>query len=95
MELEFALRACRELGISRATVPPTFPVAHADHLRASGIEVVVDRDLFDNRRRAKNETELRGIRNAQHACEAALEVSRDLLRRASRTAPGSRWTGSR
>jgi len=88
VELEFALRACRELGISRASVPPTFPVAHADHLRANGIEVVVDRDLFDNRRRAKNATELRGIRNAQRACEAALDVSRDLLRRATPNGAG-------
>jgi Xaa-Pro aminopeptidase len=48
----------------------------------NGIELVVDRALFDNRRRSKNETELRGIRNAQKACEAALDASRELLRRA-------------
>jgi Xaa-Pro aminopeptidase len=88
IELELALRACRELGIDRATVPPTFPVAHADHLRANGIEIVVDRDLFNNRRRSKNATELRGIRNAQRACEAALDASRDLLRRAETNGAG-------
>jgi Xaa-Pro aminopeptidase len=88
VELELALRACRELGIERATVPATFPVGHADHLRANGIEVVVDRDLFDNRRRSKNETELSGIRKAQKACEAALDVSRDLLRRAEANGSG-------
>jgi Xaa-Pro aminopeptidase len=82
IELEIALRACRELGIEQATVPPTFPVAHADHLRANGIEVVVDRDLFNNRRRAKNATELQGIRRAQRACEAALDAARELLRQA-------------
>ena len=82
IELEVALRACRELGIEQATVPPTFPVAHADHLRANGIEVVVDRDLFENRRRSKNETELIGIRRAQRACEAALDAARELLRQA-------------
>ena len=82
IELEVALRACRELGIERATVPATFPVAHADHLRANGVEIVVDRDIFDNRRRSKNETELAGIRRAQRACEAALDASRELLRRA-------------
>jgi Xaa-Pro aminopeptidase len=80
--LELAVRACRELGIERATVPESFPVGHADHLRANGIELAVDRDLFDNRRRSKNATELRGIRNAQKACEAALDASRELLRRA-------------
>src|SRR3989441_3538360 len=80
--LELAVRACRELGIERATVPESFPLGHADHLRANGMELVVDRDLFDDRRRSKNETELRGIRNAQAACEAALDASRELLRRA-------------
>jgi Xaa-Pro aminopeptidase len=83
IELEIALRACRELGLDQATVPPTFPLAHADHLRANGIEIVVGRDLFNNRRRSKNETELGGIRKAQRACEAALDASRELLRRAT------------
>jgi Xaa-Pro aminopeptidase len=82
IELEVALRACRELGIEQATVPPSFPVAHADHLRANGIEVVVDRDLFSDRRRSKNEIELQGIRRAQRACEAALDAARELLRAA-------------
>ena len=86
--LELALRACREVGIERAAVPPSFPVEHADHLRANGIELTVDRELFDNRRRSKNETELRGIRNAQKACEAALDEARDLLRRAERNGAG-------
>jgi Xaa-Pro aminopeptidase len=88
IELEVALRACRELGIEQAAVPPTFPVAHADHLRANGIEVVVDRDLFDNRRRSKNETELQGIRRAQRACEAALDAARELLRQAQPNGAG-------
>src|SRR6267142_264489 len=86
--LELAVRACRELGIDSATVPETFPVGHADHLRANGIELAVERDLFDNRRRSKNETELRGIRNAQKACEAALDASRELLRRAQPNGAG-------
>jgi Xaa-Pro aminopeptidase len=86
--LELALRACRELGIEHATVPESFPVGHADHLRANGIELSVDHDLFDNRRRSKNEAELRGIRNAQKACEAALDASRDLLRRAQPNGAG-------
>src|SRR6266542_5603875 len=88
IELELALRACRELGIERATVPPTFPVAHADHLRANGIDIVVDRDLFNNRRRSKNKTELEGIRRAQRACEAALDAARELLRQAEPNGAG-------
>ena len=88
MELELALRACRELGITQATVPASFPVGHADHLRGNGVEIVVDRDFFNDRRRSKNETELRGIRNAQRACEAALDASRELLRRAQANGTG-------
>jgi Xaa-Pro aminopeptidase len=86
--LELAVRACRKLGFERATVPESFPVGHADHLRANGIELAVERDLFDNRRRSKNETELRGIRNAQKACETALDASRELLRRAQSNGAG-------
>jgi Xaa-Pro aminopeptidase len=86
--LELPLRGCRELGISSAVVPAAFPVSHADHLRANGVELAVDRDLFNDRRRSKNETELRGIRNAQRACEAALDASRELLRRARANGAG-------
>lgn len=88
IELELGLRACRELGIESAVVPATFPVGHADHLRANGIVLSIDRDFFNDRRRSKNDVELRGIRNAQKACEAALDASRDLLRRAQTNGAG-------
>jgi Xaa-Pro aminopeptidase len=87
-ELEIALRACRELGLERPAVPPGFPVAHADYLRTNGVDVVVDRDVFDNRRRSKNETEVAGIRRAQRACEAALDAARELLRKAQPNGAG-------
>ena len=93
LDLELAVRACGELGIERATVPPSFPVEHADHLRGNGVQLAVDRELFENRRRAKNETELRGIRNAQKACEAALDAARDLLRRARPNGDGLELDG--
>src|SRR5262249_46590679 len=88
IELETAVRGCRELGIERAVVPPSFPLGHADHLRANGIDVTVERDLFNDRRRAKNATEIAGIRRAQRACEAALDASRELLRRAQPNGAG-------
>jgi Xaa-Pro aminopeptidase len=88
VDLETTVRGCRELGIESAVVPPSFPLGHADHLRANGIEVTVERDLFDNRRRAKNPTEIAGIRRAQLACEAALDASRELLRRAQPNGSG-------
>lgn len=81
-ELECYLRACNELGITEAAVPPTFPLELADHLRANGLEVHVDRELFEERRRRKNEHEVAGLRRAQKACEAALDVARDMLRTA-------------
>jgi Xaa-Pro aminopeptidase len=88
IELEVAVRGCRELGIDHAVVPPSFPLGHADHLRTNGVEVTVERDLFDNRRRAKTSTEIAGIRRAQRACEAALDASRELLRRAQANGAG-------
>ena len=82
VELELVLRACREVGITQAAVPPAFPLEKADFLRANGVELTVDRPLFANRRRAKTDRELQGIRNAQRACEAALDEARALLRAA-------------
>ena len=52
-EIESDLRACRELGLERATVPPDFPLAWADKLRGAGIELTVDAEAFDLRRRRK------------------------------------------
>jgi Xaa-Pro aminopeptidase len=82
IDVEIALRACREIGIEHAAVPASFPLELADYLRANRVELTVDYELFENRRRAKTETEIAGIRNAQKACEAALDAARDLLRRA-------------
>jgi Xaa-Pro aminopeptidase len=86
--LELYVRACHELGIVSATVPESFPLGLADHLRANGVALTVDRDLFENRRRSKTAAELQGIRKAQKACEAALDASRDLLRRAQPNGAG-------
>jgi Xaa-Pro aminopeptidase len=80
--LEVYTRACQELGVADAVVPPSFPLELADHLRANGIEVSVDRELFASRRRRKTEAEVAGLRRAQRACEAALDVGRELLRKA-------------
>jgi Xaa-Pro aminopeptidase len=82
VELEVYLRACRELGVADAAVPATFPVELADHLRANGVELRVDRELFESRRRSKNAAEVAGLRRAQRACEAALDIAREMLRNA-------------
>jgi Xaa-Pro aminopeptidase len=82
IELEVLLRAVRRFGVESASVPKTFPLEIADHLRANGIEVKADRELFVSRRRVKNEAELAGIRRAQRAAEAAMAAAGELLRAA-------------
>jgi len=82
LNAQLALRAVGSLGLKRASVPQDFPVWLADRLRAAGIELAVDQDLFDDRRRAKTEAQLAGMRRAQRAAEAAMDVCRELLRRA-------------
>jgi len=84
--LEVYTRALRELGVTEAVVPARFPLELADHLRTNGVDVRVDRDLFEDRRRSKNETEIAGLRRAQRACEAALDVARRML---SESEPGA------
>jgi Xaa-Pro aminopeptidase len=81
--LEIYARACGRLGISSAAVPADFPLELADHLRAQGIEIGVDRELFETRRRRKSEREIAGLRRAQRACEAALDTAREMLRAAA------------
>ena len=79
---QLALRAVASLGLDRATVPDNFPVWLADRLRAEGVELAVDQELFDDRRRAKTEAQLAGMKRAQRAAEAAMDACRGLLRRA-------------
>jgi Xaa-Pro aminopeptidase len=79
-DTEVCLRACRELGIARAVVPPDFPLAYADHLRAGGVELVLDEDRFALRRRIKTDAQLDGIRRAQKAADAAMAEAASLIR---------------
>jgi len=68
-------------------VPADFPVELADRLRARGVAVEVDRELFESRRRSKDAREVAGLRRAQRACEAALDVGRAMLRAADPGGP--------
>jgi Xaa-Pro aminopeptidase len=80
VDIEIALRVCRELGVEHALVPPTFPLAVADHLRAGGIELVPDAEHFVERRRRKTSSQLEGIRRAQQAADAAMKAGAELIR---------------
>jgi Xaa-Pro aminopeptidase len=85
---EIAVRSVKGLGVTSAVVPETFPLWLADRLRADGVEVAVDGDFFDDRRRVKTEAEIAGIRRAQRAAEAGMDTVRDLLRRSSKNGDG-------
>jgi Xaa-Pro aminopeptidase len=88
VELALVVNACKAFGVTDAVVPATFPLAHADRLRKEGVDLHVDRSLFEERRRVKSAHELEGIRRAQRAAEAGMDAARDLLRRASPNGSG-------
>ena len=56
---ELNARACQALGVGSAAVPSGFPLEVADSLRAGGLELAADSELFDARRRVKNEARAR------------------------------------
>jgi Xaa-Pro aminopeptidase len=85
---ELAVRTVQGLGIEQATVPQGFPLVYGDALRAAGVELAVDQEVFDDRRRRKSSHELAGVRRAQKAAEAGVATARDLLRRADRSNGG-------
>jgi Xaa-Pro aminopeptidase len=73
------VRGAQELGIESAAVPPSFPLELAERLRAVGISLEVDAELFDGRRRAKTDAQLAGIRKAQRAAEAGIDAASAIL----------------
>jgi Xaa-Pro aminopeptidase len=77
---EIYARAVQALGISNAVVPHTFAVGFADRLRAEGVELTADRELFAERRRVKNDHGLAGVRRAPRAAEAGMGAAAELLR---------------
>jgi Xaa-Pro aminopeptidase len=80
--IDLSVKACLELGVKQAAVPPAFPLELADRLRAKSIAVSVDRRFFAERRRLKSPAELQGIRRALRAAEAGMEAATALLRSA-------------
>jgi Xaa-Pro aminopeptidase len=82
IDRELYVRAVKELGIAAAVVPPDFPLAVADRLRAEGVELTPDDELFVERRRRKTGAELAGIRRAAHAAVAGVEECARVLREA-------------
>jgi Xaa-Pro aminopeptidase len=85
LALEVCARLCAKLGLRTVAVPPELPVALADRLRADGVELRPDNDLFESRRRAKSGAELDGVRRAQRAAEAGMAAGAAVLREADRS----------
>ncbi len=74
-----AAKMLRERGIDKARVSPRLHAVQLEDLRASGITVEVDRDLFAAERRHKSAVEAEAIHASQRAAEAAVvEVVRQL-----------------
>ena len=85
---EVTRRALERAGVASALVPPDFPLALADYLRARGIEVRPARAEFELRRRCKDARALAGIRQAQRASEAAMRRCEELLASSTPAATG-------
>jgi Xaa-Pro aminopeptidase len=98
IEQELCVRAAERVGIRDATVPPDFPVAIADRLRAAGLELRPDDAPFTERRRRKSAAEMAGIRRATAAGLGALRAAATMLREAEIrgdelfSSPGDRLT---
>ncbi|HJS97163.1 MAG TPA: M24 family metallopeptidase [Solirubrobacteraceae bacterium] len=82
IEQELCVRAAERVGIRDAVVPPEFPVAVADRLRAAGVELHPDDAPFTERRRQKSAAEMAGIRRAANAGLDALRAAATMLREA-------------
>ena len=80
IQAQLAVRYVQSLGSTRFAVPENFPVWLADRLRSDGVELDVDQEVFDERRRVKTDAQLAGLRRAQRAAEAAMDACRELLR---------------
>ncbi len=76
-----AANMLRKKGIHEARVSPQLHAIHLEELRAAGVDVDVDRDLFLLERRHKSPEEAEHIQAAQRAAEAAVtEVVRHLAK---------------
>jgi Xaa-Pro aminopeptidase len=76
-----AAKLLREKGVEAARVSPRLQAGYLDELRATGLAVEIDVELFRAERRHKSSEEAAFIQSAQHAAEAAVvEVVRQLAR---------------
>lgn len=86
---ELTVSALEQLSVDSVTVPSTFPVLLADHLRQNGLDIRVDHDAWVARRRRKAPWEVEGIERAQRAADTAMLTATRMLREAEPTGQGT------
>lgn len=67
-----AAKLLRERGVDAGRVSPRLPAGYLEELRATGLDIELDRDLFVLERRRKSPEEARFIQESQRAAEAAV-----------------------
>ena len=78
---QLAARMLRAHGVTAARVSPRLHAVQLEDLRASGVDVEVDRELFAAERRRKSPREADAIRSSQNAAAAAVvEVIAELAK---------------
>jgi Xaa-Pro aminopeptidase len=83
IDLELCARAVAAIGIKKAAMPPDFPIALGDRLRAAGLKLTPDDELFVERRRRKSDAEMAGIRRASGVATSAMGEAARMLREAA------------
>ena len=91
---KLAARMLRERKFESTRVSPRLFAVYLEELRATGLEVEIDRDLFQAERRRKTPDQARQIRKAQDAAQSALREVVRLLSEAE-IRDGMLWTGDK
>ena len=75
-----ALLVSRKYGVTRWLVPASFPLGHAEKLRAAGVEVIPVEGGFFPERAVKSDSEIASIRDSMAATEDAMRQVEAFLR---------------
>jgi Xaa-Pro aminopeptidase len=81
---ELIIKILQEESINALEVQKYFPLYTADELRKKGIEVVpVEEVMMTKEREIKDEQEISYMRKAQRACEKAMEIAIEVIKKSS------------
>ena len=82
---ELVFRVLRDNGITSVSMPPRASALVVDYLRDRQIDVRIEPEVWDDRRRRKTPWEIEGIERAQRAAETAMIAAARMLREAEPT----------